>query len=76
MLKFYMPGTLVRFINAGVDGEIDDDLPSGMILNVIIGEDMAVRYGVSWWDGYTRSTSYFSELEFVVLNGQKPVVIN
>lgn len=69
-VKIYTPGTYVQFINAGLSSDSDivkEGLPSGMITNVMICENLSIYYQIVWWDGDERRTAFVSDLEFVVL---------
>ena len=75
MIKIYQPGTQVVFINAASKEAIDETLPFGTIIEVVIKADLSVEYLVCWWSGNTRCTALVKELEFVEASNSEKMTI-
>jgi len=66
-INVYPIGSYVRFVNGTEENECSENLPVGMILEITI-KPSGTLYFISWWDGSSRNTDWFDELEFVLVD--------
>lgn len=62
-ISIYPVGTYVKFLNGKDNNEVDEELPVGMIVEVILKSE-SVEYGISWWTDGVRCYDVFDEVEF------------